>query len=572
MSKKIVSSLIIASCCFNSLPVYGIFDVSTLGAALENTEIGKMYAGPQSVNTNPQSLAQEIEGSVSQAANALEQSMHTARKLGWGKRTVRARRSAKKDCDTKQHSQEELKKYFTSPGATHAYILPVPRISILSSGEIEADYGSMASSLKDFQYQVESQERNFFASAVPSGGSCIIYQTQLGGASLFGLGDRNEAGTLETFAKKTTEKRFFEFFNSRNKQHVVLPEGGIYGFVNLLSNIEGDKNKGIFKASLGHNRLDFHKYNAKISGPHLLAFYNQEKTLFALQDQDDYIELRTESGNQLAQLGNEATHFLKSLFEGSVVKNYFPEELAIAPTTEPFLSALSLNPEPNLSISYSSTGAPMLPPIQRQLPAASSSDYNFKDIGIGAAAVFGGVAVGGMAVVVSIICLLKKFFGNQKHSNRGQRDKKNSPPSVSYASNSLQESRSLVRQGSQDMLREPADGAVIAKAETEYEPPRVFSASTLRLSDEHPRPPTYIEIGESPQDLFSDSYFGSTDSGYSGAASTYLEMHPMPKSISPSDAYANSPQVPPRPTSKENHYDTFFGSKPLNGHQGFQVP
>ncbi|MGL4371816.1 MAG: hypothetical protein ACRCTK_04090 [Alphaproteobacteria bacterium] len=521
-----------------------------------------MYAGPQSVNTNLQSLAQEIEGSVSPAANALEQSMHTARKLGWGKRTVRARRSAKKDCDTKQHSQEKLKKYFTSPGATHAYILPVPRINILSSGEIEADYGSMASSLKDFQYQVESQERNFFASAVPSGGSCIIYQTQLGGASLFGLGGRNEAGTLETFAKRKTEEKFFDFFNSRNKQHIVLPKGGIYGFVNLLPNIEGDKNKGIFKASLGHNRLDFHKYNAKISGPHLLAFYNQEKTLFALQDQDDYIELRTETGNQLDQLGNEATFFLKSLFDGSVVKNYFPEEVAVAPTQAPFLPAISLAPDPNLSISYSSTGAPMLPPIQRQLPAASSSDYNFKDIGIGAAAVVGGVAVGGMAFISVVVCLLKKFFGNQKQI---------SPPSVSYTSNSLQESRSLVRQGSQDMLREPADGAVIAKAETEYKPPRVFSASTLRLSDEHPRPPTYIEIGESPQDLFSDSYFGSTDSGYSGAASTYLEMHPMPKR-SPSDAYVNSPEVLPRPTSKENYYDTLFGSKPLNGHQGFQLP
>ncbi len=562
MSKKIVSSLIIASCCLNSLPVYGLFEISTLGAALENTEIGKIYSDWRSVNTNPQSLAQEREGTVTQAASALEQSMHTARKLGWGKKTVRSRRSANKKCDTKEYSQKKLSFFFASPGATHAYILPVPSIRMFSSGEIEADYGSMALSLNDFHQQIESKERNFFASSVPSGGTCAIYQTKLEETSLFGLGNRNEGGTLETFAKRATEERFSDFFNSRNKQHIVLPKGGIFGFVNLLPNIEGDKGKGIFKASLGHNRFSLSAYNAeKISKPHLLAFYNQEKTVFALRNQDDYIELRTEPGNQLAQLGNEATHFLRSLFEGNVVKNYFPEEGTVAPTTEPFLPpevVISLTPEPNLSISYSTTGAPMLPPIQRQLPEANSNDYNFKNIGIGSAAV-----VGSVAVVGGVVWLAKKCCGKQKRSNRRQGDREISLPIISYTANSSQESRSLVIQENQDMLREPADGAAIAKAETElYEPPRIFSISTLRLSDERPRPPTYVEIGEASQDLFSGRYFGSTDSGYSGAASTYLEMHPMPKKTSPSNtfntsnAYVNAPEVPPRPTSKESNYDT----------------
>ncbi|MGL4426978.1 MAG: hypothetical protein ACRCUQ_04410 [Alphaproteobacteria bacterium] len=551
MSKKIVSSLIIASCCLNSLPVY----------AGKNFSLGeqKQHRKTQSKRSNFLEK-QEIDFSNQRRANSSGPMDPKVLLAGLTFLSLlRANNSAptenlkKSKCDTKEYSQKKLSVFFASPGATHAYILPVPSIRMFSSGEIEADYGSMALSLNDFHQQIESKERNFFASSVPSGGTCAIYQTKLEETPLFGLGDRNEAGTLETFAKRATEERFSDFFNSRNKQHIVLPKGGIFGFVNLLPNIEGDKGKGIFKASLGHNRFSLSAYNAeKISKPHLLAFYNQEKTVFALRNQDDYIELRTEPGNQLAQLGNEATHFLRSLFEGNVVKNYFPEEGTVAPTTEPFLPpevVISLTPEPNLSISYSTTGAPMLPPIQRQLPEANSNDYNFKNIGIGSAAV-----VGSVAVVGGVVWLAKKCCGKQKRSNRRQGDRKISLPIISYTANSSQESRSLVIQGNQDMLREPADGAAIAKAETElYEPPR---------TDERPRPPTYVEIGEASQDLFSGRYFGSTDSGYSGAASTYLEMHPMPKKTSPSNtfntsnAYVNAPEVPPRPTSKESNYDT----------------
>ncbi|MGL5784143.1 MAG: hypothetical protein ACRCYZ_01475 [Alphaproteobacteria bacterium] len=537
MSKKIVSSLIIAGFCFNSLPVYAVNLSLREQEQQRNMQVRQSNFSNQrrSNVSGPMDPPVLLAGLFLSLLKANEAAPTGSKK--------------KSNCDTKQHSQDKLKKYFASSGAIHAYILPVPRISVLSSGEIEADYGSMALSLNDFQSQIENQQSDFFASSIPSGGDCAIYQIQSRDSSLFGLGDRHEDGFLETIAKKTTKEKICDFFNSRNKQHIVLPSQGTFGFVKLLPNIEGDKSKGIFRASLGHNRLSLSAYNdAKILSPHLMAFYALGETHFALRNGDDYIELRTEPGNQLGQLGNEATYFLKSLFEGAVIKNYFSKEIAKTFITEqPSWPAISFAPEPNLSNSLNSTGVPQLSSAHEQLPGTSSSNYSFKDISIGASGLGGTVALFTLGA-----CTLKKCFGGKKRSNRRQEDTEIRHSIINNASSSLQFGSFL----SQTNQNTKSVSTNVALEKDEYEVPRTFfSASTLSFLDARSRPDICGEMGKTSQ---SGKCSGSTGSNDSGVESGYLEMHPfLPKANLGNAAPGSSlPEVSPHPTSNKGNRDT----------------